>query len=329
MKKILHFPAALLVVCMLTGCTAFKVNILTGEKKALKEVTLEGSGADRVLVIAISGAITLSGRKGLVGTREGTLAKVAARLSKARRDHRVKAVVFKIDSPGGSVTASDALYHEIERFKKETGARIVAAMMGIATSGGYYVALPADWIIAHPTTVTGSVGVIFLQPKAVGLMKKIGLSVNVRKSGRDKDMGSPFRRDTAEEQRIFQDLTQTLADRFLELVARHRGLDPETLEKVATARIYLGPEARRLGLVDAIGYLPDAISKARQLAGLADGSRVIAYRRQEAPDASIYNGAEARRTGGPAGALADLAALLPNPRPGFYYLWLPQWVGGS
>ncbi len=328
MNRILHFPAVFVVVCLLAGCTAFKVNILTGEKRALKEITLEGSGADRVLVIPISGAITLTGRRGLVGTREGTLAQVAAQLSKARRDHRVKAVVLRIDSPGGSVTASDALYHEIERFKQATGVRIVAAMMGMATSGGYYVALPADWIMAHPTTVTGSVGVIFLQPKLIGLMNKIGLSVNVSKSGRDKDMGSPFRRDTAEERRIFQDLTRTLADRFLELVARHRNLDPETLEKIATARIYLAPEARRIGLVDDIGYLPDAISKARQLAGLAEDSRVIAYRRQKAPDAGIYGGAEARRAGEPAGALADLAALLPNPRPGFYYLWLPQW-GGS
>ena len=182
---------------------------------------------------------------------------------------------------------------------------------------------PGESIMAHPTTVTGSVGVVFLQPKAVGLMKKIGLGVNVSKSGKDKDMGSPFREDTARERRIFQELTQTLADRFIELVAHHRHVGPETLRKIATARIYLAPEARRLGLVDGIGYLPDAIAKARQLAGLGEDSRVVAYRRRKTPDEGIYSNPEARRDGQPTGALEGLAALLPGAGPGFYYLWWP------
>jgi len=323
-NRIFHLLAVLLTAWLLTGCTAFKVNILTGEKKALKEVTLEGGGRDKVLIIPITGTITLTGRRGLIIRREGTVAEVAARLSKAQKDSRVKAVVFKIDSPGGTVTASDALYHEIRRFRKRTGTKIVAAMMGMGTSGGYYVALPADFILAHPTTITGSVGVVFLQPKAVGLMEKIGLEVNVSKSGKDKDMGSPFRRDTAEERRIFQNLTEELARRFLELVARHRHLDEKTLGRIATARIYLAPEARDLGLVDAIGYLPDALAKAKQLAGLDADSRVIVYRRRKTADDSIYANAEARRNGEPAGALEQgFSALLPTLHPGFYYLWLP------
>lgn len=324
MNRFFPFLAVLLTACLLTACTAFKVDILTGEKKALKEVTLAGSGPDRVLIIPITGTITLTGRKGLIGRREGTVPEVAARLSKAQKDRRVKAVVFKIDSPGGTVTASDALYHEIMRFRERTGAKVVAAMMGMGTSGGYYVSLPADFIMAHPTTITGSVGVVFLQPRAVELMKKIGLEVTVNKSGRDKDMGSPFRRETAEERRIFQDLTTTLAHRFLELVARHRHLDRQTLDRIASARIYLAPEALDLGLVDGIGYLPDAIARAKQLAGLDPDSRVIVYRRRKYPDGSIYTSAEARHDGEPAGALEQgLATLLPTARAGFYYLWLP------
>jgi protease-4 len=137
-------------------------------------------------------------------------------------------------------------------------------------------------------------------------------------------MGSPFRQDTAEERRIFQNLTETLAHRFLELVARHRHLDRGTLDQIASARIYLAPEARDLGLVDGIGYLPDAIARAKQLAGLDDGSRVVVYRRQKTPDDSIYTNAEAHHDGEPASALEQgLSALLPTFQPGFYYLWLP------
>ncbi len=324
MNRIYPFLALLLSVWLLPGCTAFKVNILTSEKKALKEVTLEGSGPEKVLIIPVTGVITLAGRKSLIGRREGTVAEVVARLNKAQKDSRVKAVVLKIDSPGGTVTASDALYHEIQRFRKRTGTKIVAAMMAMGTSGGYYVALPADFILAHPTTITGSVGVVFLQPKAVGLMKKIGLEVTVSKSGKEKDMGSPFRRDTEAERRIFQNLTETLAHRFLQLVARHRHLDEKTLGRIATARIYLAPAARDLGLVDAIGYLPDALARARQLAGLDADSRVIVYRRRKTPADSIYTNAEARHDGQPAGALEQgFSALLPTLQPGFYYLWLP------
>ena len=107
--------------------------------------------------------------------RPSQVQEVVSRLRRAEKDEEVKAVLLEINSPGGSITASDILYHEIMDFKERTGARVVAALMDVAASGGYYIALPADRIIAHPTTITGSVGVILVQPKVTGLMDKLGL----------------------------------------------------------------------------------------------------------------------------------------------------------
>ncbi|MEZ4578329.1 MAG: S49 family peptidase [Desulfobacterales bacterium] len=127
--------------------------------------------------------------------------------------------------------------------------------MNIAASGGYYVALPADFIMAHPTSVTGSVGVIFLQPKFYELMDKIGVGVAANTSGENKDMGSPFRKTSDAEQTIFQDLTDALGQRFLDLVVAHRNIDAEALADVRTARIYLADDALKPGLIDGIGYI--------------------------------------------------------------------------
>ena len=125
--------------------------------------------------------------------------------------------------------------------------------MNVAASGGYYVALPADYIIAHPTSVTGSIGVIFLRPKVYGLMEKIGVDVAVNTSGQNKDMGSPFREATEEEKEIFQTLTDSLGTRFTDLVLKHRQIDSEKFEEITSARIFLAQEAKDRGLVDESG----------------------------------------------------------------------------
>ena len=164
-------------------------------------------------------------------------------------------MLLEINSPGGSTTASDILYHEIQRFKETTNVKVVAAFMDVAASGGYYLALPSDLIVAHPTAVTGSIGVVMVTPKVAGLMDKIGVAVEVNKSGSEKDMGSPFRASTPEEQRILQELIAGLGARFLSLVAKHRGMDSAALAGISTARVYSSEEALGLKLVDRIGYV--------------------------------------------------------------------------
>jgi protease IV len=249
---------------------------------------------------------------------------VVSQLKQAEKDKAIKAVILKIDSPGGTVTASDILYHEILAFKKRTGVKLVVAMMGVAASGGYYIALPADFIIAHPTTITGSIGVIFMQPKVNSLMEKIGAGLDINKSGKNKDMGSPFRKTTDEERKLFQDLTDELGKRFINLVLIHRKLDKNKLTEISTARIYLAPKALELGLIDKIGYLDDAIIKTRKLAGLPQDTRIVIYRRTQYPNDNLYN-TSVDRQGGQGLSLIDLnlpKSISPL-NTGFYYIWMP------
>jgi protease-4 len=316
--------AAALFLMLAAGCGAPRINLFPDSTEPLREFTLEGKGKEKVVVIPLTGTISDNPKKGLFRHEPSMVQEFVSQLKAAEKDPDVRAVVLKVDSPGGTVTASDILYHEISGFKERTGAVVVAAFMKSATSGAYYLSLPADLIVAHPTTVTGSTGVIFLRPKVAGLLDKIGVGVEVSKSGSLKDMGSPFRSTTEEEERILQEMIDELARRFLGLVVLHRSLGEEALSEVATARVYLAREALDLGLVDEIGYLDDALARARTLAGLPEDGRVVVYRRRTFTDDNIYNSA-ALRDAGTELSLLDLgpAASFSALDPGFHYLWIP------
>ena len=321
MRKSILF--ALVVISLIfVGCTAPKIRLFPSQADPLKEFTLEGKADQKILVIPVRGVISDTPREGFIRTRPSLVQEVVSQLRLAEDDKKVKAIVLKIDSPGGTVTASDILFNEILTFKERTGAKVVVAMMGVAASGGYYISLPADYIFAHPTTLTGSVGVIFMRPKITGLMEKIGVGIEVNTSGINKDMGMPYRSATAEEKKILQAMTDRLGIRFVDLAAKYRNFDPAVTAKIATARVYLANEALELGMVDEIGYLDQAITKAKQLADLPDNARVIVYRRTEYPDDNIYN--TSTRYGGGDWSVISVD-LLPDSlnqlRTGFYYLW--------
>jgi protease-4 len=310
-----------------SGCAGPTIKLFSDAADPLEEFTLEGSDRGKVLVIFVSGIISDSPRQGALRSRPSMVQEIVSQLRMAEEDEEVRAVLLKVDSPGGSATASDLLYHEITGFKERTGARVVVVMMNVAASGGYYVSLPADFIVAHPTTVTGSIGVVFLRPNVSGLMEKIGLDVEVNKSGKNKDMGSPFRESTGEEEEILARLTNHMAGRFLSLVAARRGLDDQSMTDVSTGRIYSAHDALKLGLVDQIGYLSDAVSKAKRLAGLPKNARVVVYRRTEYPNDNIYNTSTTQHSG-KGFSLVDLGLpdAIVSLRPGFYHLWLPAAV---
>jgi protease-4 len=320
------FKATLLGIAaiLVTSCAGLNIRITSRSEEPLKEYTLEGRGREKVLLIPVRGLISDAPEKSLLANRPSMVEEIVAELRKAQDDRNVKAVLLEIDSPGGSTTASDILYHEIERFKEKTSAKVVAVFMDLAASGGYYISLPSDFIVAHPTAVTGSIGVIMITPKVTGLMEKIGVAVEVNKSGSEKDIGSPFRASTPEERKILQELIGGLANRFLSLVAKHRKLDSTAMAGISTARIYSSEEALRLKLVDRIGYLDDALVDARHLAGLADDAKVIAYRRTKYPNDNVYNPSSAWDQGSGL-SLVDLhiQEILPVLAPGFYYLWMP------
>jgi protease-4 len=166
--------------------------------------------------------------------------------------------------------------------------------------------------------------VVLLRTNVSGLLGKIGVEMNIDKSGRNKDMGSPFRQATEEERQIMQIVIDDLAGRFLTLVTHHRKLTEDAKANISSARIYTADEAVRLGLVDRIGYLDDAIGKTIEIAGLPEKAKVIVYRRTEYPDDNLYN-INTGKTEMPEIHLLDLglADSLPPVRSGFYYLWLP------
>jgi protease-4 len=319
--------STILIAILLAGCAAPRITLFSDAADPLQEVTLEGSANDRVVVIPISGVITDKPKSRVMQTMPGMVQEVVSHLRLAEADDRVKAVLLKIDTPGGTTTASDILYHEIVAFKARTGKNVVVCMMNLATSGGYYVSLPADVIMAHPTTVTGSVGVILMRPELSGLMEKIGVGVQVNKSGDNKDMGSPFRPTTPTEENMLQGLADALGRRFVDLVKQHRGLDGQRLATVADARVFLAEAALEAGLVDKIGYLRDAIDEAKRLAGLDDDARVVAYRRTRYPDDNLYNTLTSGTQTDPM-PIVDLGPLtgLLTLDAGFYYLW-PQALG--
>lgn len=318
------FPLLLLVACLTLGCSP-KFNLLSDGREPLREIKLEGEGSDKVLVVSIHGAITLDPRSGLLSERPSVVQEVSKRLKKASKDKSVKALVLAIDSPGGTVTASDILYEELKRYKKESGAKVVAALLGVAASGGYYAAAAADRIIAHPTTLTGSIGTLFIRPDVAGLMDKIGVRAEVTKSGKYKDMGSFFRESQGKEREMLQEMIVSLNRRFLDVVAASRKLTPEELANVADARIMSAEEAKRVKLVDSIGYLHDALAEAKRLANLDADCRVVVYRAEEDKDDNPYSVLAQAQS--PSLLQPELAKALAVPEAGFYYLWMPASVG--
>src|SRR5438445_9901908 len=219
----------------------------------------------------IYGVISEKGSSNRLSESEDLVARIKEELTLAAEDSRIKALLLRINSPGGTVTASDVIYHEISEFKAKQKVPVVAVIMDIGASGGYYVAVAADRIIAHPTSVTGSVGVIMLRVNAEGLLQKIGVEAGAMKSGAKKDIGSPFRPMSEEERAIFQSMINGFQSRFLEVVTKGRkALPTDQLKLIADGHVLTGPQAVQFGLVDQVGYLDDGIAAAKKLAGLAD-----------------------------------------------------------
>ncbi len=321
-------PLLILAALLLCGACRPKINLYPDPGEALKEYTLEGEGRDKVLLVHLRGMLSTSPDSGLISVAPSPVQEVISRLAKAAEDKQVKAVILAINTPGGTVTASDILHQQILRHKRHTGQKVVALLMELATSGGYYAATAADHIVAHPTTITGSVGTVFIRPDLEGLMEKIGVQAEVVKSGKYKDIFSMFRHSTEEERDIMQELISQLNNRFLEVVLQSRKLDHERLQTVAQANVLTAHQAQALGLVDDIGYIQEALAKTKELA-LLDKAKLVVYRREAFKDDTAYNSlTNAAPLRG--AALVDLGTsrLMQSLEPGFHYLWLPA-LGGE
>jgi protease-4 len=216
---------------------------------------------DRIAVVEITGVITQS---------EEAIKEIHQFLD----DDGVKAIVLRIDSPGGGVGPSQEIHREIVKARKKK--KIVASMGSVAASGGYYIACASDLIVANPGTLTGSIGVVMQFSNFDELLKKIGIKGFVLKSGEHKDIGSPFREMTPEEKKIMQEVLDKVHQQFIQAVAEGRKLDRATVVEVADGRIFTGEQAKDHGLVDQMGNLQDAIDAVAKMVGI-EGKPTVVY----------------------------------------------------
>ncbi len=195
-------------------------------------------------------------------------------LKRAEGDRSVKAILLWINSPGGSVVGSDEVYHALRRATKP----IVAVMNEVAASGGYYIACGADYVVANPNTLTGSIGVVAVIPNAAELFNKLGIEAVILRSAPRKAEGSVFEKLSPEAREILQRLIDEAFTTFVQVVAEGRGLEKEQVRELADGRVYSGQQALELGLVDALGGLKEAIDKAKELGGIEGEPRILDYR---------------------------------------------------
>ena len=225
------------------------------------------SFGDKIGVILIQGTITDAGT-------------ILMELDRFRRNRGIKAIILRIDSPGGGVGPSQEIYREVLRTRKEK--KVIASLGSVAASGGYYVAASADKIMANGGTITGSIGVLMEFVRFQDLLKKIGVSLEVMKSGEFKDMGSPHREMSEREKILIQNLLSDIQDQFVRAVADGRGLSKEQVEEIADGRIFSGAEAMKLGLIDELGNFQDAVNLAKELSGIR-GEPVLVFPKRSRP----------------------------------------------
>lgn len=315
-----------LVLAVSLACAAcIDVQIpLLSRGGALEERVITGERGPKILLVDVSGSLGVRAGSSLLGlpAGESTVARLREELERAEQDDEITALVLRIDSPGGTVIASEILYREIARHKRATGRPVIAQMMGIAASGGYYVAMAADRVQAYPSTITGSIGVIMLGFNASGLMQKIGVDYQTLTTGAFKDAGSPFRAMSDAEREQLASVMRDLFAGFLDVVEKGRPrLARAEIERLADGRIYSARQALDAGLIDTIGDLEDAIGEAKRAARIEGDSRVVAYRRPGESAENLFSAASGAR-----GADATRAGLRDVLAESSFLYW---WPGGS
>lgn len=202
-------------------------------------------------------------------------------LRKYHDDDDIKAILLRIDSPGGGVAPSQEIYAEVKKIRDSGKKKVVTSMGTVAASGGYYIASASDKIIANPGTLTGSLGVIMELANVEGLMQKIGVESVVIKSGKNKDVGSPFRKMGEEERALLQTVLDDIHAQFIDAVAAGRALRVETVRSFADGRVFTGRQAKEIGLVDELGSLGDALRKAAELAGIEGEPQMVEAKKEK------------------------------------------------
>jgi protease-4 len=275
-----------LCAILLAGCTPFVSN----PRPVFQEVLLQGEGREKILLIDIDGLISnqpiFVPNLGLI---PGMTARVRQELEIAFEDPRIRGILLRINSPGGTLTDSDIIYHSLIEFKKSKNVKIVAAMGDIAASGALYLAMAADEVFAHPTTITGSIGVILPHMDYSGVMDRVGIRSDPIKSGKFKDISSEFRKRTPEEQEMLQKLVDKQHEKFVAVIrAGRKKMNRRQVEEIADGRIMGAEEAKSRGLVDEIGYLDNAYKRITRLSGFP-ANRLVRYANPWMTGNNIYS----------------------------------------
>jgi protease-4 len=281
--------------------------------------------SNRIAIVNISGMLMDGTAGGLFGGGHNPVSDLKQTLDGIAHDRRVKAVILRMDTPGGTVTASAMMYNTILRFKHKTHLPVIASMMDVCASGGYYVSCAADYQMAYPTTITGSIGVIVQLFNFHRMLRYLGVQAPVFVSGPNKDTASPFHSMTPENQKIIQGFVNQFYARFLHIVkSTHPQVKNGNWPKLTDGRPVTGEDAYHDHLINGLGGLEDAIALARKMAHIHHAN-VVLYRRYSQPSGSIY-----ARSSLPAPHAkqfnlmnlnlngADMSTLL---HPNFFYMW--------
>lgn len=331
--RALAFSSVLAVgLATLPGCIVIPIGDLLKTPRLEERTLAEGRGffrKEKIAVLELRGFIGMgSGEFPWTWTRQNMVGEVRSRLKEIRKDSQVKAVVLRISSTGGEVTACDMIHHDLARFKKDTGIPVVASISEHGASGAYYIAMATDRVLAQPTAIVGSIGVMMQSYDLSDLLEKIGVRVAPVKSAEHKDLNSPFRRMSPEEREVLQKLVNDLYERFVGVVDEGRpALGADEVRALADGRVVSGEAAASAGLVDATGYFSDAIEAARELADISSPT-IILYSRGGAGAADLLSSFGGQSVAGSAPATAPGFELRVKSRgfrrPELLYLWEPD-----
>lgn len=324
-RKLLGVIALLIVSHLVVGCT-INASLFGDRFSELTEVTIEKEGEAKALLISIEGPITSEESRSTFGGTSNTVDEVRRQLKKAaEKDSKIKAVILRINSPGGGATASDTIYNDLKRFKEETKIPVVAYFQDVAASGGYYVAMAADEIVAQPTTITGSIGVIGVMVDAVGMMEKIGVKAHVVRSSQYKASGHPLIEKSAEDLKQIRAIIDQMYNQFVTVVAAGRPkLTKEAIAKLADGQVHMGGPAKDAGLVDHVGYFEMARERAAALADVKQ-IKIVTYSTWGDPGRTEYTSPTVTAPDSPISLDFDLASKLglTNGASRFLYYWAP------
>lgn len=287
------------------------------EQPKFQETWIYGAGDVKVVKLNLTGIISrTTGSSGLLDREFDPVKLLLRQIRAARNDQKVQAIILDLNTPGGVITPTDEIYTELQNFRASSDDRkVIVLVRELAASGGYYVAMASDWIIAEPTALVGSIGVIMQTLNWKGLSEKIGVHDVTITAGNNKDLLNPFQAVKQEHLDIFQTLLNEMHARFLQIVQTRLKMDTETLAPLADGRVFSAENALSLGLIDEIGYWDDVLNKTYQILGIKQ-ARVVRYEEER----TFFHLLSRLSTSSPA---IQLPNLLPDRETHLMYLWTP------